>query len=210
MRSYKKWSLIEDKRLIRFYTMNSPKFLSKKFPKRSFFAIANRAKKLGLHKEPNYSRRFVPELYLSETEKAYFAGLFDGEGSISTRKHIKNKRSYYYVFIHLGNTHYPTMEFIYKKFGGTMYMAKKRNAQHKNFWRWATYTKGAKYFLEAVMPFLRIKKEQARLAVILQNHLTFQKKGRGLIYLLSKKELKLRESIRNKIHRFNKRIYGSH
>jgi len=110
---------------------------------------------------------------LSETEKAYIAGLLDGEGSIFI------SRNYYYTkkgrqrFSHLlkvsiANTDYKIMLWLKSKCNGciSIYPAKRQNTRES--WQWVIGSIQARYFLEAISPYVRIKILQLQLAIKFQ------------------------------------------
>lgn len=65
---------------------------------------------------------------LTNEEKAYLAGLFDGEGSINIFRTQRKDRiaPTYFVEISLGNTHRGVLEWVHGKFGGRV----THNAEH--------------------------------------------------------------------------------
>ena len=101
----------------------------------------------------------------------YVAGFFDGEGSIGI---YKNKRNTYFLRTQVTqNINKETSElfvFLTNKFGGNL--AKMRMECYRNgeVYNWQLNGKKAKTFLEKLIPFLHVKKEQAELAVAWQNY----------------------------------------
>jgi len=94
---------------------------------------------------------------MKATEKAYIAGLFDGEGSIYIR--IKGDRLQLEVNIsqHMGSI--SVLEMVQNRFSGSI------SSPYKNNCKWVTSHDKAKKFLLKMLPYLHIKKEQARIAI---------------------------------------------
>lgn len=59
---------------------------------------------------------------ISEKDKAYFAGFFDGEGCVRVDKaiHKLNNRYSYSLAVSFGNTYVPTLYEMKKLFGGSI------------------------------------------------------------------------------------------
>lgn len=93
-------------------------------------------------------------------EKAYIAGLIDGEGYVGIAKNFKRRR--YHLVINVVTYDKEIPEFIYSHFGGNLIRVR---GALKNYWRWGTYDKNAKRFLEQIKPFLVLKKRQAELGI---------------------------------------------
>lgn len=99
---------------------------------------------------------------LKEAEKAYFAGLFDGEGYVGAYQNGPNPEA---LTLTLGLTHEPTVRLLQETFGGGCYVtAVKENC--KDFWTWIATDRNTKEgFLKAVQPYVRIKKEAVAVAL---------------------------------------------
>ncbi len=112
---------------------------------------------------------------MTEIELAYIAGIVDGEGCIGIyhRLDTKGNRSYQ-LCVQVGNTDKALIEWLHKSFGAYMY-------EHKHYscekikrklpsFVWTIVGNQALSFLEIVHPYLRIKKEQAEIAIGFQKH----------------------------------------
>lgn len=93
---------------------------------------------------------------MTETERAYFAGLFDGEGSITSYQHSKNG------FIH------PTLNIAQKD---NTILRELSNilgygAVYKNLFK-ITNKKDIRRFIKEIYPYSRIKKEQLKKGYLL-------------------------------------------
>lgn len=146
---------------------------------------------------------------VDKIELAYIAGLFDGEGHIfieARKSKNKGKTVVHNLCIGITNTYKEVIDWIYEEFGATR-SVRSRWKDHPN-WKtcyfWTTSAKKAGEFLKLIYPYLRIKKEQARLAIEFQDNWRdrrFDKKGRVL--KTSQKVLEKRENYKTKIHLLN-------
>lgn len=105
---------------------------------------------------------------LTEPERAYLAGLFDGEGCVGYYKRRGNRNKYSYVsMVLITQSDFRLMLWLESKigFGNITSRAGKKHFEY----HWQTNKKSAVVeFLEAIEPYLILKGEQAR---ILLNHL---------------------------------------
>src|SRR5579859_7090895 len=111
---------------------------------------------------------------LTEEQKAYAAGLFDGEGSIQIAKGSRKDRPtsiYYRSRVDLAMTHKPTVEWLHSVFGGHFAVrlrgpyTNSNNVKYKPIWRWAIESASAADFLRTIRPYLITKAEQADIAL---------------------------------------------
>jgi len=104
-----------------------------------------------------------------EKELLYVAGLFDGEGCVEINKHEywKNAKSTIYTMsLSLNNTHKPSVTHMKELFGGCVYKKTADKRQNrKPLWHWSVRAKQAEIVLKKLLPYLRIKKEQALIAL---------------------------------------------
>lgn len=100
---------------------------------------------------------------------AYIAGVMDGDGSFSImrKKPEKEGRSpLFYPIIQLANASEDLVRLVYQKFGGSFFTRKERLTEEGAFRKASHQWKIEKSpiclpFLEAVIPYLKIKKERA-------------------------------------------------
>lgn len=108
---------------------------------------------------------------MKKTDLAYLAGLFDGEGCICIGK-AKPRGGRLHPSYHLecavsmANEYLPTLYRL--SFGGSVYFYRDKHPNHQPAWQWHISAKKAKIFLEAILPYLTIKKGEAELAVKFQ------------------------------------------
>jgi len=106
---------------------------------------------------------------VTNEELSYFAGYFDGEGCI----HARTLYSKYFAIEILVTSTYPMVcRSLCHSFGGVVTHNRHGNPKtrhkfknHRNFYRWRVYGPHAILVLERLYPFLREKKEQARLGI---------------------------------------------
>lgn len=105
-----------------------------------------------------------------ETELAYTAGLFDGEGYISIlRATVRRKAGpikWHILVAGMSMTDRPTIERTATVYGGQpiLYPYNDRFPTHKPIFMWRISNSAALGFIETVYPYLRIKRPQADIA----------------------------------------------
>ncbi len=116
----------------------------------------------------------------------YIAGLFDGEGFISVNvwKPVKyGNYSDHYVryqlFCGVGMTFRPIITELYEMFGGTFYHHHRVNIKRfpncKPVYLWRQQSDNAANFLRQIIPHMIVKREEAELAIQLQEHIKAHK-----------------------------------
>lgn len=107
--------------------------------------------------------------YLDKVQRAYMAGIIDGEGSLSIHKQPSNTCRAGYRFrvsVCMTNTDYKLVMRMKNWFGGTVYLQKQRHENRKPIWRWnLNSVHQCLYFLKQIEPYLFVKKKQARLCL---------------------------------------------
>ena len=104
---------------------------------------------------------------MKDTDVAYCAGFFDGEGSITFRKiRLKNGDSYG-VLACAGNTDRDVLEFVRSLFGGRIKLNNRKwiTKGRKPCYVLRMNTTSAIPFLVAIRPYLHVKAERADLAI---------------------------------------------
>jgi hypothetical protein len=147
-------------------------------------------------------RRHVPQITLSETTAAYMAGLFDGEGHVLIGL-SKNKKSQgsHWVGIGITNTNIPVISFLERRLGGCVGCNKRGVLSIKPVRRWNASSRHAARILRLLLPYLRIKKTRAILALKLQSRI--EKYGSGR--MITANEFMIRENLRARIKKLNGR-----
>lgn len=126
------------------------------------------------HTKLTYRRALKNQVHIpaDTTFAAYLAGFFDGEGSIVTQHyHSKGDQEFHYQHLTLTNTDRDVMLWLHDNLGGGCAMVR----QHVNPKYKPTYTLQfesmleVKSVLEAMLPYLHIKKDKALEALRLIN-----------------------------------------
>jgi hypothetical protein len=101
----------------------------------------------------------------TETERAYLAGIIDGEGTITPV--VAGKRyEYPDVRIAVYGTDQRLLDWIKFRFGGrTSAFQRKECPTHKAMLTWVVTTHRCRAIIEAVLPYLVIKRRQAELLI---------------------------------------------
>lgn len=103
---------------------------------------------------------------------AWAAGFFDGEGFIQISRGFLKRQGwgpYYQMQISVSQIVREPLDELVRLFGGTVYPQRKRN-----LFTWACTSRNAFPALVEMIPFLRVKREQALLAIKFQKR---RKKG---------------------------------
>mgnify|MGYP001241439435 CR=1 FL=1 len=106
---------------------------------------------------------------MTEVELAYVAGLFDGEGCVNIWKHNDRGVMRHRLRATLANTHKPFGEWLKREFGGSVTVYKSQ--QHKTLYTWSVYGKACARFLGQIIPYLRLKQDQAVVAIEFQKRM---------------------------------------
>lgn len=94
---------------------------------------------------------------------AYFAGLLDGEGCISL---YPTRTGRVALRVYVANTDRAVLDEMAAKFGGAVVPVSRRsNPDARDCWRWRCNGNQASEVLVQLRPYLRIKPEQATLAI---------------------------------------------
>ena len=110
------------------------------------------------------------EINLTESEAGYVAGIIDGEGTITTG--TSNK--YYNLVLVVSNTNIDLMLYLEKILGGSMFECQPQNG-NRPIYRISWTGKKAMSIIEAIKPYLIVKKSQAILAGLFQDLIAYGK-----------------------------------
>ena len=92
----------------------------------------------------------------SETEMAYFAGLFDGDGYVGIQ--VDSRDGNFLYAAHVTNTDPRPLVRLRELFGGGI--CPEHRKQYGCIWKWTIYGRRLDRFLAAIAPYLIIKKDQ--------------------------------------------------
>lgn len=104
-----------------------------------------------------------------KTILAYLAGVIDSDGTIGVKRSTYHMRkigdatqAIYSERVCLKQVEPHAVQLLKKYFGGSVYISKPSAKKGKNLFTWQVSDKRAFLFLKAVIPYLRIKKQQAK------------------------------------------------
>jgi hypothetical protein len=129
----------------------------------------------------------TPQEYpeIDPVSAAYLAGLFDGEGCITIyerRITTKRKMSPYSLRLNLSSTHSGVIQWLHQRFGGWVYAYDNRQYKQTAIgFRWHSAARHAAYLLEAMLPYLIIKKPEAEIAIAFQQRVEAYKANRPFL-----------------------------
>jgi len=98
---------------------------------------------------------------LKEVEKAYVAGIVDGEGTVTLMKHHRNETPTPSVSV--ANNNLELLKWLKSLNGGTITNKKKRLPHHHKSYAWYVRQDRALRFLNEIKQYLIIKRKQAEL-----------------------------------------------
>lgn len=120
----------------------------------------------------------------TETDYAYFAGLLDGEGWIGSAKSASGSHA---PRIQIGMTNYEVLQWCQDRFGGHIHQMNSRLAT-KQAWKWNMSSNAIRLYIPPTIPFMKVKRAQAELAVDWVTNWTGSGGTRMLASLLTKQE----------------------
>ncbi len=134
---------------------------------------------------------------LSDIDKAYIAGLLDGEGSLMIMRQLPTSRksgnvsTQYLMRVSMTNTDEGIIRWLHSTCGGLLTKpSKSRGPNDKPVWHWRITSKAALDLVHDLRPFLRIKATQAWLMLEAAAQFTQRAGGYGKVPV---EELALRE-----------------
>ena len=124
---------------------------------------------------------------LKETEKAYIAGILDGEGCVSIAKSNRSYLNYpyYQLRVIIAMSDKNVIDLLTKKLGGYQQSIKMKNINHKISYRWQLTCDDAENFLRLIEKYLIVKKMHCKAAFNFRK----TKKGRSNSGRALKKEI---------------------
>lgn len=145
-----------------------------------------------------------------QTDLAYIAGLIDGEGTVGIYRKNPKKPTHSWAFrerVAISNSNLKALEYVNQFFPGTMAKNTRYSEKHSPMWRLEYHVLRAVPILEAVLPYMIIKREQAEL--VLQYRKTIVLVDRTIVGQawhprLPEEEFKRREWYYYELKRLNK------
>lgn len=99
---------------------------------------------------------------LNDIQKAYLAGIIDGEGCITIHKGVPN----YQVWLRVGSTNKSLVEYLQGLLGGTIRIQRQPSYRHARLYLWGLFAAdGVRMILREVLPYLIVKKAAAENAL---------------------------------------------
>lgn len=142
----------------------------------------------------------------SEVERAYMAGLLDGEGHIGiTLLSQPNGGKRHELSVTVTNTKIDALQQIAADWDGKIAQIRKRREGWSEVADIRWNSESAVRMLEAVLPYLRIKQEQARIAIRFGQTIRDRNRRRTP---LTEQEWQVREDLRLAIRGLNRRAPG--
>ena len=119
---------------------------------------------------------------MENTEIAYIAGLFDGEGCVQFRyrtRFIKREREarqtdQTHVVVSVNNTNTSVLEYLRSKLGGAIHFLK-TSGNRKPYYEWRARRSQSFDILRMMLPYLRIKRE--RVFLLLAHETLIRRRG---------------------------------
>lgn len=118
---------------------------------------------------------------MRDVDLAYLAGVIDSDGYISAQKTTHKGRKYFGAAVGIAGTRREPHDLAASFFGGKVctYYPKGDRAHHRPQFQWQRYGETAVPVILAVLPYLRVKRLQAQLALDLQEALAEARAMRG-------------------------------
>ena len=118
---------------------------------------------------------------LTSSDLSYFAGFFDGEGCITiakTKPSFGRLRPRFALSVRVVQANEWIIQLFKFYFGGKVYL--RPSIEYRQQWMWEVNNKKAVPFLRLILPYLKLKKSEAELAIEFQtNRLNSGYKGEG-------------------------------
>jgi len=128
----------------------------------------------------------------------YLAGFIDADGCISIGRHKAQKRKYpsYQPKLQVGSTSPEVLDLCRTTFGGNVWPDTSKHG-NKAFYQWVIYGQQMRKALLALMPFLKLKKRQAEIA--LELHRRIEEYPKRIGHALSADEAHEREKLHQRL-----------
>jgi|GEM_PF-2455692 len=105
---------------------------------------------------------------VAKEDLIYIAGLFDGEGCIIIG--AEKDTPSYFLQVSVNNTNESLILWLKSLFGGYINVIHSKSINHKDVHHWVLLREQAEKFLLLILPYLKIKKPQAELAISFQEN----------------------------------------
>ena len=110
-------------------------------------------------------------MFTPDTTLAYLAGMIDADGYISITRSKRGKYLYFAPQVGIAGTRREPHDLASSIWGGCVSRYVPKNAAHRPQFQWSRVGRAATEVIEAIYPFLLVKREHAELALSLWEHL---------------------------------------
>ena len=144
-------------------------------------------------------------LDLLQVQIAYYAGLFDGEGSVYIAKQYKRSDGLCLV-VSIAMTDTVALKSLVRDFGGCLSTCGRmpKPSHHKQPYKWTVKSQKAITFLRTIRPYTLVESEQIDVAFEFQNRIDTSELTRGRGYKLPVGEKSIRMELRVRLHELKK------
>ncbi|MDD5277698.1 MAG: hypothetical protein PHR16_16650 [Methylovulum sp.] len=104
---------------------------------------------------------------------AYLAGMIDGDGYISVTRSVRGGVEYFGAQVGIAGTRREPHDLAASIWGGKVSCYRPANLRHRPQFQWSRVGASAVAVIEAILPFLLVKRDHAYLALELHEHATF-------------------------------------
>ena len=111
---------------------------------------------------------------MKKVDLGYLAGIMDGEGCITILEMKNRRKRTWRVHVTIANTNEWLLKWVqfYSGLGGIYKMGRGGKGNEKPSWQWRVSDRPAGDFLRMILPYLKIKKPQAEIALRFQDRMT--------------------------------------
>lgn len=106
---------------------------------------------------------------LTIVDKAYIAGIIDGEGSICLSKDNASNQ-FRYPNIQVSSTTYEILQYLKDKIGGSISKRTETNEKYKQSWKWQIKTNLTIELLEQIVEYLLVPEKIYRAKLIINEY----------------------------------------
>jgi hypothetical protein len=147
---------------------------------------------------------------LPEVEKAYLAGIIDGEGCIGIGRRRgatkKGRALYISPTLQVSNTKQELLTWLADRYGGGVYFCRDKREKRKPHWVWIVAGQRALRAIRDARPYLLLKTEQADIVLSLPRYSTVERDKLGRIKkAMQPEDFAANENAVTKIAALNKR-----
>lgn len=119
----------------------------------------------------------------TEIDWAYLAGFYDGEGTVTATRQARSDGFYYQLRFSISNTNYELLRELQSKFGGSIHVGSvvKDKPRYKQIYLWmATSKTTCLPIFYGMLPYLRYKTDEIKLAISYWENMVTPKRGEPL------------------------------